>query len=71
MNTYDAKHLQLLDLIEASRWQEISEEDLHELKVLVVCKYVAFTKGRDDQLMVALNPEGKHYHQRLSELVSR
>jgi hypothetical protein len=70
MNAYDTKHLRLLNLIEAGQWEDLSEDDLHELKVLVVCRYVSLGEGKRNMPLVALNPEGKHYHRRLSELAT-
>jgi hypothetical protein len=68
MNAYDARHLRLLNLIEARQWQDISQDDVEELRVLIVCKYVALAEAAGSAPSMVLNPEGRHYHQRLSEL---
>lgn len=68
MNSYDAKHLRLLKLIEARRWSELSQDDLPELKVLMVCNYVALTDSTGKDPVITLNPEGQDYFQHLSRL---
>ncbi|MBF7143043.1 MULTISPECIES: hypothetical protein [Pseudomonas] len=68
MNAYDARHLRLLNLIEARQWNEISQDDAEELRVLIVCKYVALAEAAGKAPSMVLNPEGQHYHQRLAEL---
>lgn len=70
MNSYDAKHLQLMDLIEAGKWQNISERDADELRVLVVCGYVSIKDERSGKPRLALNQEGRHYHRQLSHLTT-
>jgi hypothetical protein len=70
VNTYDTKHLRLLDIIEGGQWEAISENHLDELKVLVVCKYVSLGNGKNEK-PIRLNPEGRHYHRHLSRLATR
>ena len=68
MNSYDARHLRLLNLIEARRWSEIGQDDLPELKVLMVCNYVALTDAAGKEPEITLNAEGQDYFQHLSRL---
>lgn len=68
MNTYDSKHLRLLNLILAQRWADIGNAEIHELRVLIACKYVTLSDRASGTPTIELNPEGRHYHQRLSEL---
>lgn len=71
MNTYDSKHLRLLNLIRARRWSDIGEADIQELRVLISCKYVIVTPRTSGSPTIELNPEGRHYHRRLVELEKR
>ncbi|WP_213878736.1 hypothetical protein [Pseudomonas sp. dw_358] len=68
MNSYDSEHLRLLNLIEARRWSEIGQDDLHALKVLMVCNYVVLTDSTGKDPVITLNPEGQDYFQHLSRL---
>ena len=68
MNSYDAKHLHLLGLIQAQRWTEIDQKDVQELNVLIVCKYVELHSVGGEAPTLTLNPEGEGYYQRLSRL---
>lgn len=70
MNTYDAKHLQLLNLIDAGQWEQLSENDLHELRVLVVCKYVSLSEAKNGKPLIALNQDGRHYRRQLAQLTA-
>lgn len=70
MNTYDAKHLQLLNLIEAGQVEQLSENDLHELRVLVVCKYVSLGESKEGKPLIALTQEGRHYRRQLAQLTA-
>lgn len=70
MNTYDARHLQLLNLIESCQWDALTENDLDELKVLAVCRYVSLGQARSDKPLL-LTPEGRHYRRHLASLASR
>jgi hypothetical protein len=71
MNSYDAKHLHVLNLIEARRWAEMNPDDVHELKVLIACKYVTLKQHADKRASITLNAEGSHYHQSLSQRAKR
>lgn len=71
MNNYDSRHLRLLDLISLNRWAEMDTEDLYELKVLVACKYVRVDMRVGRIPSIHLNPEGHHYHHRLSAMAAR
>lgn len=71
MNTYDAKHLHLLSLIQGRRWAEITQDDIHELNVLITCKYIMVKSLSGHVPDMTLNPEGVHYLRRLCELNSR
>lgn len=71
MNTYDSKHLRLLNLIQARRWSDISDADIQELRVLIACKYVTVSASATATPNIELNPEGLHYQRRLSELERR
>lgn len=66
MNTYDQKHLDLLKLIQSGQWRDIPEWDANELQVLVACKYVIIKRGERGLPQITLNPEGRHYLERLS-----
>lgn len=70
MNTYDARHLQLLDLIDSCQWDALTENDLDELKVLVVCRYVLLGQAQSD-MRIMITSEGRHYHRHLASLASR
>lgn len=67
MNSYDSKHLRVLNLISAHRWAEISPDDMHELRILIACKYVVLKQRLDKAPSITLNPEGRDYHQSLSQ----
>jgi hypothetical protein len=71
MNTYDSKHLRLLNLIQARRWCDIGDTEIEEMRVLIACKYVALSSRASATPTIELNPEGRHYHLRLTELESR
>lgn len=71
MNTYDAKHLRLLNLIQAQQWADIGDAEIQELRVLIACKYVTVTDRVGQIPMIKLTPGGHHYHARLSELEIR
>lgn len=71
MNTYDAKHLRLLNLIQAQHWAGIGDAEIQELRVLIACKYVTVTDRVGQVPMIKLTPGGRHYHHRLSELEMR
>lgn len=71
MNTYDSKHLRLLNLIQAQSWAQIGSAEILELKVLIACKYVTLSDKAKGAPIIQLNPEGEHYHQRLSQLQTR
>lgn len=71
MNTYDSKHLRLLNLIQARRWSDIGDAEVEELRVLIACKYVAVSATAGATPNIELNPEGLHYQRRLSELERR
>lgn len=68
MNAYDSKHLRLLNLIQARRWSDIGDAEIEELRVLIACKYVTVSGRAGGTPTIELNPEGHHYHHRLSEL---
>jgi len=68
MNAYDANHLRLLTLIQARHWSKIREADIYELQVLITCKYVNMSNTVGGTPTMELNPEGRHYLLRLSEL---
>lgn len=70
MNTYDSKHLRILDLISLNRWAEMTAEDLYELKVLMACKYVHVDMPVGRVPSIQLNPEGHHYHLKLSAMAA-
>lgn len=70
MNTYDHKHLILLRQIAAGNWLGIPEEDVSELKVLMVCKYVRIEKDSRGCDQVVITTEGSHYFHHLSDLFS-
>jgi len=65
MNTYDQKHLALLELIHSGQWRDIPDEDANELQVLVACKYVIINSAALGLAQIALTPEGQQYLQRL------
>jgi hypothetical protein len=71
MNTYNSKHLRLLNLIQSRRWSEIGDAEIQELRVLIACKYVAISATAGATPNIELNPEGRHYQLRLSELQGR
>jgi hypothetical protein len=71
MNSYDSKHLHVLNLIESCRWAEITSDDMHELQVLIACKYVALKQCADKAPSITLNSEGRHYHHSLSQRAKR
>lgn len=71
MNHYDTKHLRLLGLIDARRWAELSPDDMQEIRVLMVCKYVTLSRASHPTPTISLNPEGQHYFKRLSQLALR
>lgn len=71
MNTYDAKHLHLLGIVQGRRWAEIEQDDIHELKVLITCKYIRVQSKVGHAPDMTLTPEGIHYFRRLCELSSR
>jgi hypothetical protein len=66
MNTYDQKHLELLELIHSGQWQNIPDKDANELQVLVACKYVIINSSAPGLAQLTLNPEGQRYLERLS-----
>ena len=68
MNTYDQKHLELLELIHSGQWQDIPDGDANELQVLVACKYVVIKSGAHGLAQIILNPEGQQYFERLCGL---
>jgi hypothetical protein len=68
MNAYDQKHLALLELIDAGNWQAIAEDDLGEVNVLVVCKYVATRSVQSGEPGITICPEGREYLQRLTQM---
>ena len=70
MNTYDARHLQLLNLIESCQWDALTENDLDELKVLLVCRYVSLGQAQSDT-RIMITSEGRHYHRHLASLATR
>lgn len=71
MNTYDSKHLRLLNLIQVQCWSDIGDAEIQELRVLIACKYVTVTDRVGKIPTIKLTPEGRHYHLRLAELESR
>lgn len=71
MNPYDSKHLRLLGLVQDRRWAEIEHDDIHELKVLITCKYIVVKSPSGQVPSMNLNPEGAHYFERLSQLALR
>ena len=71
MNTYDSKHLRLLNLIQARRWSDIGDAEIQELRVLIACKYVTVSATASATPDIQLSPEGRHYQLRLSELEKR
>ncbi len=71
MNTYDSKHLRLLNLIQSRRWSNIGDAEIQELRVLIACKYVAVSATAGATPNIELNPEGLHYQRHLSELERR
>lgn len=68
MNTYDQKHLDMLELIHSGQWQSIPDKDANELQVLVACKYVIIDSSAHGLAQITLNPEGQRYLKRLSEI---
>ncbi len=71
MNSYDSKHLRLMNLIRSQQWAAIGGAEIHELKVLIACKYVTLHDKANGRPSLELNPEGQHPHRRLVELESR
>lgn len=68
MTDYDARHLRLLNLIEAGRLGEFDFDDIQELKALIARNYIVLTEIPGQWPSISLNAEGQDYHQNLFEL---
>ncbi|MBF7144947.1 MULTISPECIES: hypothetical protein [Pseudomonas] len=68
MNDSDARHLRLLNLIEARRVGEFDFDDIQELKALIARNYIVLTEKPGLAPSISLNAEGQDYHQSLFEL---